>query len=518
MQINFIKKFFYAGNEINLRNLSLSGIGIVSAALIALSISRAVYPFDLGNYESAIWTPALYSINGSNPYGYALQPPYIIAPYGYLFYLIIGAGLKIFGYQFWFGRIFAALAAFTGVFCVGKCVALAANRKLVIYAAMLSVLSSFAFQNWLAQQRSDFPALALAFLGLTLALYEARSETSSAARLVSAVLLLTGALFIKQTVFLPVVIAALGYLQSGKIKSAIFTFASVALLAAAFMLALYFTSDGGYYFEHFYIVRGIPYSYSRSIIIAKTVFLSFNGVIVYLIIFLYAFQSLKSRRSDLYSSGASGISESRKSGFYKTIRTNEALFACYFILSFIVSFIASARAGSSINYYLEFTLATSIVFGIALDKLRFIREHKKLYAGLITALVLFSGINIFRFYRGEYFRWQSASYYREMVETVNKSVAPDSVNISVYPEIIALANRKYDFSDLGQYVDGRSSDLAQVFRSALLSGRYSAIILADPKADYLLPECRLAPMKPPATENFYRAYLYICTPPAAAEQ
>jgi hypothetical protein len=77
---------------------------VVTLLLIGISISRKIYPFDVGHFEACVWTPALLSAQGKNPYAYATREPFVMAPYGYLYYLTVGAGLRLFGWQFWFGR------------------------------------------------------------------------------------------------------------------------------------------------------------------------------------------------------------------------------------------------------------------------------------------------------------------------------------------------------------------------------------------------------------------------------
>src|SRR5262249_22907139 len=82
------------------RGVVLAIIALVTS-LIGVSLSRLVYPYDVGYYEAAVWEPSLLAANGLNPYNYALRPPFVMAPYGYLYYLMIGLGLSLFGLQLW---------------------------------------------------------------------------------------------------------------------------------------------------------------------------------------------------------------------------------------------------------------------------------------------------------------------------------------------------------------------------------------------------------------------------------
>src|SRR5678816_1800438 len=66
---------------------------LLGVSLLGLSSSRFFYPFDTGNYEAFIWSPSRLAITGHNPYSFALSPPYVMAPYGIVYYELIGLGL-----------------------------------------------------------------------------------------------------------------------------------------------------------------------------------------------------------------------------------------------------------------------------------------------------------------------------------------------------------------------------------------------------------------------------------------
>jgi hypothetical protein len=84
---------------------------LLGISLLGLGSSRLSYPFDTGNYEAFIWSPSRLAIGGQNPYSFALCPPYVMAPYGIVYYELIGLGTKLFGLQLWFGRLASMLAA-----------------------------------------------------------------------------------------------------------------------------------------------------------------------------------------------------------------------------------------------------------------------------------------------------------------------------------------------------------------------------------------------------------------------
>src|SRR5262249_6175240 len=91
---------------------------VMGALLLSVSASRLIYPFDVDHFEACVWTPALLSWQGESPYAYATLEPFVMAPYGYFYYLTIGVGLRLFGWQFWFGRALTVLSAVVCVICV----------------------------------------------------------------------------------------------------------------------------------------------------------------------------------------------------------------------------------------------------------------------------------------------------------------------------------------------------------------------------------------------------------------
>jgi hypothetical protein len=270
---------------------------------------------------------------------------------------------------------------------------------------------------------------------------------------------------------------------------------------------LNFTSDGGYYFQHFYITRNISYSYQYSWSILREVLISPPSYIVFPLLFLGVYQIFKRL---LLIKGAKQHERNFTAVFSGAVKSPVILLIGYFILSFALSFFTVARSGASINYYLEFVLVTAIVFGIALSSLKSVMVKRKLYLALTGALVLFSFVRIISLYRGEYYRWESLGYYQEIHATLEKSTPADGVVISVYPDLPALANRDFHFSEWMQYSDGRSPELTEILNEALKSNRYAAVVWQDLYVENLSPHCRLVLMKSPVPVKFYAVYLYVC--------
>jgi 4-amino-4-deoxy-L-arabinose transferase-like glycosyltransferase len=429
-----------------------------------------------------------------------------MAPYGYGYYWIIGIGLKVFGYQLWFGRALSLIAFMICLACVGRIVWLLTQNRQAIVTAILILLSLFPVQAWIALHRPDLPALALSMLGLWLAFEEDEHNNLKTRIFLNVIVLcLVSAFFFKQTIILPICIVIALYFQKRKYKSAVyalFMFIGVVLLIAT---SLNRTSGGGYFLQHYSLAHEIPYSYTASIqMIARLVREPATALFLIAIITLL-FLSLKRFNLSLLQKKSESVKEQALS----ILASPRVLVFAYFSLSLTLGFVTSTRRGANVNYYIEASLVGSVALALAWDSLR-IRVHQRVIFYLWIALVtLASMFQLARIARGEYFRWQSVPYYKEIVATLENNTAPNTVCISAYPELALLAGREYHFGDWMQYNDGRSEELKKIFWQAMASEKYSAVIWPDATLADSFPGYRLIPMKALPPQKFYPIYLFV---------
>ncbi len=475
----------------------LAGLGILTVAFIVIGISRLVYPFDVGHYEAFIWTPASMIISGENPYAYATRPPFIMAPYGPFYYLIIGLGIKLFGLQLWFGRLVSITAAMVCLACLARLTFILTRSWRAVSLALLTFLATFPLQAWIAVQRPDLPALALAWSGLVLLISFDDEKDRITPRSVAIVLLFAAAYFSKQTTLIPVFIGLMHYWLRGRRRSALFVLFGTVLLCLAVMVVLNRGSGpNGYFWQHFAYALQLPLTYSRGVDMAVTLLmipssLVFLGIIIFLLYRL---------RSVIFEDGV----------YYSVPRL---LVGIYLVVAVVQAVTFSARYGASINYYLEAMLIGSLAVALAWDRLRLTGYLKQwFYPVAITLLAAAGSFQLARVARGEYFRWQALPYFKEVVATLGSSVPPRSLCISVYPELVTRAGHEYHFDDFGEYVNGWSLELQKVYESALRSGRYAAIIRHGTDESYSIPGYHRALIKTPPPSKFYDVSLYLRNP------
>ncbi len=476
-------------------SFAMIAAAILVLLLIGVAVSRLVYPFDVGHFEACIWTPALVSAQGQNPYGIAMREPFATAPYGYLYYLTVGGGLRLFGWQFWFGRALTILAAGICVYCLMRTVwRLTENRQSLLISA-LAFLSTITLHHWLGVHRPDLPALALAFAALML-VFTSREKTDQIGfRLLSVVGLLASGFFFKQTMLLPIGVAAARYWQLGKHKSAWSVLAGTTLVIAIVALALNATSDGGYFWQHFTLLQQVPHSYAMA---GHWLASLFKSPMTWMALSLFSAALIGGKRS------ISPTPDNLK----LCLRSPNYLWGCYFIVASAFAFVTSARTGAYINYYLEPSLVAAVLVGLAWKKLSTVDRWKRIYPAL-TLIILLAGVFEFsRMARAETYRWRSLPYYRELVTALKNNTPPDGICISVHPELVVAAGREFQFGDWIQYHDGRSSELRRKFDGAIGSGRYAAIVWLK-SDDPALPAYNAVTLQTPLPEKYYPVFLLL---------
>ncbi|HEX9004731.1 MAG TPA: hypothetical protein VGB07_32765 [Blastocatellia bacterium] len=85
--------------------------------LLGISVSRILYPFDVGHFEACVWRPALLQRAGRKSLYLRDAGTVRDGAIRDLYYLTVGLGLRLFGWQFWFGRtltVFSAAVALWG--------------------------------------------------------------------------------------------------------------------------------------------------------------------------------------------------------------------------------------------------------------------------------------------------------------------------------------------------------------------------------------------------------------------
>ncbi|MBM4032638.1 MAG: hypothetical protein FJ291_12745 [Planctomycetes bacterium] len=249
-------------------------IALLCVSLVAgmIGLVRALHPYDLGFYEGGSWAPSLMAACGRNPYDVRapLEPPYVMAAYGPLFYCMVGWGLRWFGLQFWSGRLIALVFTLVSMWCVGRLTWRFTGDRGARILSVLLFASQFPVQFWLGAQKADFPALAFGLMGLVLALRPHPVKPPLIPVLLSS-LAFAAAFFCRQSTLLPILVAIL-WLMS------VHMYRETALLAGsalgALLIPIYFlneASSGGFLWQAFRVQSGAPCSLASMVATVRDV-------------------------------------------------------------------------------------------------------------------------------------------------------------------------------------------------------------------------------------------------------
>jgi hypothetical protein len=390
------------------------------------------------------------------------------------------------------------------------------------------LLSTIAMFHWIGVHRPDLPALALAFAALALTFAEGDARDRIGPRTLLVAVLLTLAFFFKQTSLLPFAAVVARYFQTGRIKQAGAVAFGVWALGTILAAVIELDSGGGYFWQHFTQMRRTPHSYADALHWIGSLLKSPS---IWIGVGLVAFAVCRRFDPAIFALWPE---------FKKWLRSPECLIGGYLIAALAFAFVTSARRGAYINYYREASMVGAIAVAMAwrrvaageryatgsdadpayssdevsrrtMPRLIFVPRRvvrQGLYPAILILLLAAGVFEFSRMARAESYRWRSLPYYQEVVARLAREVRADDLCVSVHPELVLTAGRKFHFGDWIQYQDGRSAELRQIYDEAMLSKRYAAIITlggkgADP------PGYRLAPMKQTAHEKYYPVFLYL---------
>lgn len=474
------------------RIFAIAVFAIFFVMLLCIAFSRIFYPYDIAN-EALNWTPSQLIFNGNNPYGYAMKPPFVMAPYGVVFYLVIGVGIKFFGFQFWLGRTILFLSVLICAYCVARIVFALTKEKRPCYVAIVALLASLPFQVWIATQRPDALSLAFSAIALMLVIEHDEKENLAYKKLFLIIMLFALSIFTKHTTVLPIFIAALRLFQMKKIKQAIVLLLSLFVLCSVVMFLLNKTSNGGYIWQHFIHANRLPFDYEATFTLIMIILKTPSTWIYIAIISLCSYY--------LFNSGSLKVNA--------IFSSPKWLIAFYSLIAFVFAFVTASRFGAATNYYLETSFVVSILIALCWEKLSSYRQLHLTYSIVIILLTAAGSFNLIRAARSEYYRWQELPYYNEMVERLNKTVPPKSVCISVNPELVTEGGHEYHFDDWAEYAENWSPELNKIFRESISEKRYAAIIWHTSEVNDEFKGYRLIKMSQPLPQKHYPVFLFV---------
>lgn len=472
-------------------------LGVMTAMLVGVGVSRLLFPYDLGHYEGGVWAPAQIAAAGENPYARFRtdQPPYVMALYGPLYYLLVGMGLDSFGTQFRTGRVLSLASFAVCVLSIGILTWRATRNRRATLLAVVCFLSLPPVHAWLGLQRPDFVALAFSLLAITVAILPDHPSIPAAAL---AAMFLAASILCRQTAVVPVAVVAYWYWSTGANRALACFAATFGGLTTGVIAYMDQTSNGGYVWQNFVLASGVPKSASNvwsqtQKLLTSPAILVMAGALVWTALRPHRVAAVRPGSARHWSGILAG-------------RPFETGIGLFLMGSTAVSLVTCSRSGANINYWLEPCAAASILLGTLWVRppQAASEDGRSGYGIVLSLLVCGSLFSLARNANGELYRWRSRPYLDGVVAAVRE--CPDGEPcFAVYPDLVAAAGKPYFVNDFCQY-DGRSPEHRAVFDSLFQNRTFSAILshTDDPPGGYVRVQ-----LAHPMPRGVYPVFLFV---------
>ena len=336
--------------------LFLLGLGTLSFLTYGWTVIPFVYSVDYG--EGPLLDQAVRLANFQNIYRPDLShPPYTITNYPPLYILLQVPFVWLFGPAYWYGRLISWLSISAAATFLGLMLLTFTRSRLAALIGALTLLTMPYVAVWAPLYRIDSLALGLSLAGLFFIVRWPQARWS----LLITALLLTAAVYTRQSYGLAAPLAAFVWLLSQRPRYRAFVFGAVmAGLGLSLLVLLNFLTNGGFFFN---IVTANINEFQLDLLTdyINEVTLRLPGLLLIATGFVLVGGWL------------------RLDGWW--------LIAPY-VVGATLSALTIGKIGSNVNYLLEFSAALSLVMGVAIIQ---VRSRPLLQAGfgLILALQVF---------------------------------------------------------------------------------------------------------------------------------
>jgi hypothetical protein len=299
----------------------------------------------------------------------------------------------------------------------------------------------------------------------------------------------------KQSAVLPIAFVVACHAQRGRYGTAVLSLAGIGAAGVAIVRALDAASHGAYAWMHFVVMPHTPLRLDQGLHHAWVTLLA-PSTIVYLGLLAFLVWHVWRARPAAPPSPA------------EMLRSPELLLIGYCALSTVMGLWSASHIAANVNHYLDAGLAAAIVLGIVWNRAPADVQRR----AASWALALFgvaSALQLTRSARGEYFLWQGAGYYREVVRMIEQHAPPGATCLSTYPDLVVAAHRPYHFGDWYEYHDGRAPELRPVFAQAIRDYRYPVVVWARPTWSKGHPEYREIPIAVPAPKGLAPLHVFV---------
>lgn len=326
-------------------------VSIVFAVALVIFVTHTVlaliYPYPLEYGEAPLVDQAMRLAAGRNIYRANLDtPPYTISNYPPLYVLAMTPFVAIFGPNFWAGRLISIVSALAAAYFLGGVVDAQAGDRSGgdRFAARITALLFLAFPyvvGWAKLARIDLLALALS----TAALYVIARWPQNNRALVGTALLLTAAIYTRQSYGLAAPLAAFVWVWVRRSWRAAFALAGMIGAVGLTLFVILNQATGGGFFFNIVTANLNPFNIETVMRYARKL----RGLVPILLLFGVALLVFIPPRARHKLSGAAGWS-----------------MVVPYLAGALLSALTIGKIGSNYNYLLELCAALALVAGTVL--------------------------------------------------------------------------------------------------------------------------------------------------------
>jgi hypothetical protein len=436
--------------------LLLLQLGIALFEYARLAWTALDFPFPLDYGEGPILDQVLRLAHFENIYRNSFAaPPYTVSNYPPLFHLVQVPFAWLFGPAYWYGRLISMASAIAAALFIGLILHVLTGDKIASGIGAAILLSVPYILQWSVFDRVDTLALALSLGGLYVVVRGSANQPAGRRTLRLGAMLLTAAIYTRQSYALAAPLAALVWLwQTHGRRQALTLAGLVAMGCLGLFVTLNLLTQGGFYLN---IVLANLNPLSAVTVTGYLVDLYFHAA--YLLIACLAFAIV------------ARLAEPTRSW---------PLVIAYGCGAAVTTFTAG-KTGSNVNYLYEAAAALCLGGGALIAWC-----HERHWLKAALALVLALQVNDFvQWSRGDYipFVIQKVGDYREvtqLAELVRAAHGP--VLADEYMGLLPLFGRKLSF----QPFEYKELAEANLWSQATLIGsidrqEFSAILLYEPR-------------------------------------
>jgi|GEM_PF-3977673 len=487
-------------------NYLMIAIVIMMAFGSLLFFFRCVYyiviPYAINYSEDSLLISALELAAGRDPYSLGLfsNPPYILTPYPPIYYLLVAAFVKIVGTSLIPGRIISILSSLGIAFLIFRIVRREKRDTVAGIAAGLTYLALYPVNIWGIPHRVDNLTILFAAAGL----YFGTGAKESRWRLAAALAFFILSIFTKQSSIAAFLVVSACIWREDRKRAVLFAGAFAAAWVIIFTI-LYLISAGGYYFHTVTSLSTNPLLWERFQNLTMDEFESPKNIVIPgMVIFALIFRQIKVDRWALYAG-----------------------------LALAQALLTVGKFGSGVNYYLEFTLAQAILFGLFLAALHQNAQKGKDLGLIVATPLLLITVLVGHFEKNYLLKetWNFIATAHTTIRKINNNIEDVKNNsqpgdflltkrmdMALFAGRTPIVNDPFTFSFLAKIGKWDESKVVQMLRS----GSIPLVILQDSPEDIDKSEFLTSAQKAEVKSHYYHyndtrgIYFYKAKPPSGA--